>query len=74
MRTLPGSAGFGSVWSMTPDNPALQALASIPVSPKVAAHSIIAVEGDGPIETGDDLIEWVNVSEGTGLGMAQRKR
>jgi pimeloyl-ACP methyl ester carboxylesterase len=53
-RALPNSAGFGSVWSMTPDNPALQALASIPVSPNVAAHSIIAVEGDGPVETGDD--------------------
>jgi hypothetical protein len=39
---------------MTPDNPAVQALASIPVSPTVAAHSIIAVQGDGPIETGDD--------------------
>jgi pimeloyl-ACP methyl ester carboxylesterase len=50
----PGSAGFGSVWSMTPDNPALAAFAAIPVSPKVAAHSIIAVEGDGPVETGDD--------------------
>ena len=50
----PGSAGFGSVWSMTPDNPALQALAAIPISPTVAAHSIIAVQGDGPIETGDD--------------------
>jgi|SRR5271155_1099854 len=54
VRFSPGLAGFGSVWSMTPDNPALQALASIPVSPKVAAHSIIAVEGDGPVETGDD--------------------
>jgi hypothetical protein len=54
IRTLPGSAGFGSVWSMTPDNPALKALAATPVSPKVAAHSIIAVEGDGPVETGDD--------------------
>jgi pimeloyl-ACP methyl ester carboxylesterase len=50
----PGSAGFGSVWSMTPDNPALKAFAAIPVSPKVSAHSIIAVEGDGPVETGDD--------------------
>lgn len=50
----PGSAGFGSVWSMTPNNPALQALAAIPVSPNVAAHSIIAVQGDGPVETGDD--------------------
>jgi hypothetical protein len=50
----PGSAGFGSVWSMTPDNPALKAFAAIPVSPNVAAPSIIAVEGDGPVETGDD--------------------
>jgi hypothetical protein len=38
IRTLPGSSGFGSVWSMTPDNPALKALAAIPVSPKVSAH------------------------------------
>lgn len=54
VRFSPGSAGFGSVWSMTPDNPSLKALAAIPVSPNVAAHSIIAVQGDGPIETGDD--------------------
>jgi hypothetical protein len=50
----PGSAGFGSVWSMSPSNPASVAFAAIPVSPKVAVHSIIAVEGDGPVETGDD--------------------
>jgi pimeloyl-ACP methyl ester carboxylesterase len=54
VRFSPGLAGFGSVWSMTPDNPALKAIAAIPVSPKVTAHSIIAVQGDGPIETGDD--------------------
>ena len=49
------SAGqLGSVWSMTPTNPALKAFAAIPVSPSVAAHSIIAVEGNGPVETGDD--------------------
>ena len=54
VRFSPGLAGFGSVWSMSPDNPALQALAAIPISPKVSAHSIIAVQGDGPIETGDD--------------------
>src|SRR5262249_32293349 len=42
------------VWSMTPTNPLLQALAAIPVAPTVAAHSIIAVQGDGPVETGDD--------------------
>jgi Alpha/beta hydrolase family len=50
----PGSTGFTSVWTMTPTNPALVAFAAIPVSPQVAAHSIIAVDGDGPIETGDD--------------------
>jgi pimeloyl-ACP methyl ester carboxylesterase len=54
VRFSPGSAGFGSVWSMTPDNPALQALAATPIAPNVAAHSTIAVEGYGPIETGDD--------------------
>jgi pimeloyl-ACP methyl ester carboxylesterase len=54
VRFRPGFAGFGSVWSMSPDNPALQALAAIPISREVSAHSIIAVRGDGPIETGDD--------------------
>lgn len=54
LRFEPGSTRFGSVWSMTPANPLLQALAAIPVAPTVAAHSIIAVQGDGPVETGDD--------------------
>jgi hypothetical protein len=39
---------------MSPSNPSLKAFAAIPVSPNVAAHSIIAVQGEGPIETGDD--------------------
>jgi hypothetical protein len=47
-------AQMGSVWSMTPGNPGLQAFAKIPVSPDVEAHSIIAVQGDGPVESGDD--------------------
>ncbi len=47
-------AGSGSVWSMTPDNPLLQTFAAIPISPNVAAHSIIPVLGEGPLETGDD--------------------
>jgi pimeloyl-ACP methyl ester carboxylesterase len=47
-------AGSSSVWSMTPDNPLLKTFAAIPISPNVAAHSIIAVQGDGPVETGDD--------------------
>jgi hypothetical protein len=43
-----------SVDTMNPNNPILQTLASIPVSANIPAHSIIAVEGDGPIEDGDD--------------------
>ncbi|MDP2203294.1 MAG: alpha/beta hydrolase [Methylicorpusculum sp.] len=39
--------------NMNPNNPGLQALAAIPVT-AVPAHSIIAVEGDGPKEEGDD--------------------
>ncbi len=42
-----------SIDTMNPDNPALQILASIPVT-AVPAHSIIAVEGDGPKEEGND--------------------
>ena len=54
LRANRGVQGFGSVWSMTPNNPALQALAAIPISPDVSFNSIIAVRGDGPIETGTD--------------------
>jgi len=54
LRFDPGATRFGSVWCMTPTNPLLQALAAIPVSPTVAAHAITAVQGDGPVETGDD--------------------
>ncbi len=43
-----------SIDNMTPGNPFLQALASLPVAPGVAAHSIIAVQGDGPPEEGAD--------------------
>ncbi len=54
LRVNRGVQGFGSVWSMTPRNPVLQALAAIPISPAVTAHSIIAIRGNGPIETGSD--------------------
>ena len=40
--------------NMNPRNPGLLTLASIPVPPRITAHSIIAVEGDGPKEEGDD--------------------
>ena len=32
------------------------------------------IDRAGPIETGDDLIEWVDESTGKGLGLAQKKR
>lgn len=31
------------------------------------------IDRAGPIETGDDLIEWVEGSTGKGLGLAQKK-
>lgn len=31
------------------------------------------IDHAGPIETGDDLIEWVQVASGKGLGLAQKK-
>jgi hypothetical protein len=30
------------------------------------------IDRAGPIETGDDLIEWVRASEGRGFGLAQK--
>ena len=46
--------GFGSVYGMTPGSVLVQTLARTPIAEGVKAHSIIAVRGDGPIETGDD--------------------
>jgi pimeloyl-ACP methyl ester carboxylesterase len=43
-----------AVDNMSPNNPALKILETIPVTPRIKAHSIIAVEGDGPKEEGDD--------------------
>ncbi len=54
MRFEPEGMRLGSIYGMTPGSPYITALSSLPVTPKVAAHSIIAVDGDGPIETGDD--------------------
>ena len=31
------------------------------------------IDRAGPIETGADLLEWIDVSEGKGLGLAQKK-
>lgn len=32
------------------------------------------IDRGGPIETGEDLIEWVENTAGKGLGLAQTKR
>lgn len=31
------------------------------------------IDRAGPIETGDDLLEWVNASDGKGLGLARKQ-
>jgi pimeloyl-ACP methyl ester carboxylesterase len=43
-----------SITNMNPSNRFIQALASMPIVEGVTAHSIIAVEGDGPPEDGAD--------------------
>jgi hypothetical protein len=43
-----------SITNMNPDNRFIKSLAEIPIADGVVAHSIIAVQGDGPPEKGDD--------------------
>ena len=43
-----------AVDNMSPRHPFIRALQEIPVAPSITVHSIIAVEGDGPVEQGDD--------------------
>ncbi len=45
---------FTSVDGMTPDNPLLISMSKIPLSPRVKAHSIIAINNDGNPEEGSD--------------------
>ncbi|MBL0712094.1 MAG: alpha/beta hydrolase [Desulfosarcina sp.] len=48
-----------SIDSMSPRNPALLALADIPLEPGVKGHSIISVQGDGDPTQGDDgVVEY----------------
>jgi len=54
LRLNPKHMAIGAVYGMTPRSPFIKALAAIPVAPGVAAHSIISVKGDGPVEQGDD--------------------
>jgi len=32
------------------------------------------IDQGGPIDTADDLIEWIKTAEGRGLGLAQKNR
>jgi hypothetical protein len=43
-----------AVDNMSPRHPFIRGLQGIPVAPSVTAHSIIAVDGNGPVETGND--------------------
>jgi len=43
-----------AVDNMSPKHPFIRALSEIPVAPAITVNSIIAVEGDGPVEQGDD--------------------
>jgi hypothetical protein len=44
---------------MTPGSLLVKMLGSTPLADGVKAHSIIAVRGDGPVETGDDgVVEY----------------
>ena len=54
MRLDPENVRMDSVYGMAPGSPFITAIGSIPVAPTVTANSIIPVQGDGPIETGDD--------------------
>ena len=48
-----------SVSGMTPGSPFITALAALPIAPGVAAHSIVSVNGNGPVESSDDgVVEY----------------
>ena len=50
-----------SITNMTPGNPFIKNLASIPIADGVVAHSIIAVDSDGPLkEGGDGVVKYVS--------------
>lgn len=59
LRLDPDQFRIGSVYGMTPGSPFITGLSSLRVVPPVKAHSIIAVDGDGPVATGDDgVVEY----------------
>jgi pimeloyl-ACP methyl ester carboxylesterase len=56
-----------SVHHMTPGNPFVQTLASIPVAPGIAVNSIVAVQGQGPVEKDDDGVVEYSSAHLTGV-------
>ena len=56
------------------DKPRAARLARWARRAKVPKSDVIRalIDRAGPIETGDDLIEWVRASSGKGLGLAQK--
>ena len=53
------SGSLTSIDSMSPKNPALLALAEIPLAPGIKGHSIIAVQGEGdPASLNDGVVEY----------------
>ena len=54
-----------SIDSMSPKNPALLALAKIPLAPGVKGHSIISVQGEGDLtELNDGVVEYKSAHVG----------
>ena len=48
-----------SITNMTPGNPFIKALAAIPIADGVVAHSIIAVDSEGPLkDAGDGVVKY----------------
>jgi hypothetical protein len=48
-----------AVDNMSPGHPFISGLQDIPIAPSIAAHSIIAVKGSGPVEEGNDgVVEY----------------
>jgi triacylglycerol esterase/lipase EstA (alpha/beta hydrolase family) len=50
-----------SVYGMTPGSPFITALSQLPIAPGVAAHSIIAVQSNEPVESsGDGVVAYAS--------------
>jgi hypothetical protein len=57
--TLASGRVATSIDNMSPGHPFIRALAEIPVVPSVTAHSIVAVDGDEPLEeAGDGVVKY----------------